>query len=159
MGTIYNLGCYPVSLLHFVIETAFGSGAFAKRQLHDFGNISTEGNLSALTMAFLQARSRPTATATIHSRFSETRAGLGLTNPWLPIAGDNIIGIKTYGGETELVVVRAELDAFGYQVKKVERYLPRGVKTAERPSPNIDQSVENMGLLTEWEALIQSQHK
>src|SRR6478735_1831447 len=45
MGTIYNLGCYPVSLLHLVIETAFGTDAFAARQLHGFGNISTEGSV------------------------------------------------------------------------------------------------------------------
>jgi predicted dehydrogenase len=169
MGTIYNLGCYPVSLLHFVIETAFGSHAFAKRQLHGFGNISTEGSVHVRD-ASLTVRFDNGVLASLQSTDSygndSSFAILGdkgrirfVTNPWLPIAGDNIIEIKTYGGSTEQVIVPADMDAFGYQVKKVEDYLSRGVKTAERPSPNVDQSVEIMGLLTEWEALIQSQHK
>ncbi|RKK84413.1 hypothetical protein BFJ69_g2198 [Fusarium oxysporum] len=169
MGTIYNLGCYPVSLLHFVIETAFGSDAFAKRQLHGFGNISTEGSVHVRD-ASLTVRFDNGVLASLQSTDSygndSSFAILGdkgrirfVTNPWLPIAGDNIIEIKTYGGSTEQVIVPADMDAFGYQVKKVEDYLSRGVKTAERPSPNVDQSVEIMGLLTDWEALIQSQHK
>ncbi|KAG7406185.1 D-xylose 1-dehydrogenase (NADP(+)) 2 [Fusarium oxysporum f. sp. rapae] len=169
MGTIYNLGCYPVSLLHFVIETAFGSDAFEKRQLHGFGNISTEGSVhvrdASLTVRFdngVLASLQSTDSYGNDSSFTilgDKGRIRFVTNPWLPIAGDNIIEIKTYGGATEQVIVPAEMDAFGYQVKKVEDYLSRGVKTAERPSPNVDQSVEIMGLLTEWEALIQSQHK
>ncbi|KAF5723981.1 hypothetical protein FMUND_1302 [Fusarium mundagurra] len=169
MGTIYNLGCYPVSLLHFVIETAFGGDAFAKRQLHGFGNISTEGSVHVRD-ASLTVRFDNGVLASLQSTDSygndSSFAILGdkgrirfITNPWLPIAGDNIIEIKTYGGSTEEIIVPAGMDAFGYQVKKVEEYLSHGVKTAERPSPNVDQSVEIMGLLTEWEALIQGQHK
>jgi dihydrodiol dehydrogenase / D-xylose 1-dehydrogenase (NADP) len=31
LETIYNLGCYSVSLNHFIIETAFGPEAFQRR--------------------------------------------------------------------------------------------------------------------------------
>ncbi|QGI71104.1 hypothetical protein CEK26_003441 [Fusarium fujikuroi] len=130
MGTIYNLGCYPVSLLHFVIETAFGSDAFAKRQLHGFGNISTEGSVHVRD-ASLTVRFDNGVLASLQSTDSygndSSFAILGdkgrirfITNPWLPIAGDNIIEIKTYGGSTEQIIVPADMDAFGYQVNKVE---------------------------------------
>ncbi|KAM0262005.1 hypothetical protein ACHAPA_009467 [Fusarium lateritium] len=169
MGTIYNLGCYPVSLLHFVMETAYGSDAFTARQLHGFGNISKEGSVHVRD-ASLTVRFDNGVLASLQSTDSYGNdfsfAILGdkgrirfLTNPWLPIAGDNIMEVKTYGGTTEQVVVPAELDAFGHQVKKVEDCISRGLKMAERPSPNVDQSLEIMGLLTEWEALIQSQHQ
>ncbi|KAJ4128202.1 hypothetical protein NW768_008488 [Fusarium equiseti] len=169
MGTIYNLGCYPVSLLHLVIETAFGNNAFAARQLHGFGNISIEGSVHVRD-ASLTVRFDNGVLASLQSTDSYGNdfsfAVLGdkgrikfVTNPWLPIAGNNIIEVKTYGGETEQILVPAELDAFGHQVQRVEDCLSRGVKEAERPSPNVAKSVEIMGLLTEWEALIQSQHK
>ncbi|RGP77796.1 hypothetical protein FLONG3_4090 [Fusarium longipes] len=169
MGTIYNLGCYPVSLLHFVIETAFGSDVFSTRQLQGFGNISTEGSVhvrdASLTVRFdngVLASLQSTDSYGNDSSFSilgDKGRIRFVTNPWLPIAGDNVIEVKTYGGETEQIVVPAELDAFGHQVKTVEDCLCRGVKEAERPSPNIQKSVEIMGLLTEWESIIQTQHK
>ncbi|KAL4731267.1 hypothetical protein ACLX1H_000232 [Fusarium chlamydosporum] len=154
MGTIYNLGCYPVSLLHFVIETAFGNDAFSARQLHGFGNISSQGSVhvrdASLTVRFENGvLASLQSTDSYGNDFSFSILGdkgriRFVTNPWLPIAGDNIIEIKTYGGATEQVVVKAELDAFGHQVKKVEDCLRRAVKEAERPSPNIKKSVEIM---------------
>ena len=32
MGTLYNLGCYPVSLLQLTVQTMCGENAFAKTQ-------------------------------------------------------------------------------------------------------------------------------
>ncbi|KAK7408944.1 hypothetical protein QQX98_008888 [Neonectria punicea] len=160
-GTIYNLGCYPVSLLHFVMETAYGKEAFASRQVCGLGNISTEGSVHARDAA-LMVRFGSGVLATIQSTdsfgndFSFTIQGDKAvlrfkTNPWLPIAGDNIIEVRTYGGAAEQIVVPAELDAFGYQVKVVEEGVASGIKEAARPSPNWTHSVEIMGLLTEWE--------
>lgn len=38
-GTLFNLGCYPVSLLHLVVQTCCGPSAFADRQLAGFGGV------------------------------------------------------------------------------------------------------------------------
>ncbi|KAL7785509.1 hypothetical protein V8C37DRAFT_394159 [Trichoderma ceciliae] len=161
MGTIYNLGCYPVSLVHFIMETAFGSEAFAKRQVTGMGNLSSDGTVHVRD-ASLNVRFDNGVLATIRSTdsfgndFSFSIQGeKGVlrfrTNPWLPLAGDNIIEIKTYGGSTEEIVVPARMDAFGYQVKRVEDCITEGLKQAPRPSPSRINSVDIMGLLTEWE--------
>ncbi|TFA99902.1 Trans-1,2-dihydrobenzene-1,2-diol dehydrogenase [Trichoderma ghanense] len=162
MGTIYNLGCYPVSLVHFVMETAYGSGAFEKRQVTGLGNLSNEGSLHARD-ASLNVRFDNGVLTTIQSTdsfgndFSFSIQGdksvlRFKTNPWLPLAGDNIMELKTYGGAAEEIVVPAHMDAFGHQVKRVEDCIAQGLKEAPRPSPSWANSVEIMSLLTEWEA-------
>ena len=46
-GTIFNLGCYPVSLTHLVMQTVFGADAFAQRQSSGAGNSTNEsGNIA-----------------------------------------------------------------------------------------------------------------
>lgn len=163
MGTIYNLGCYPVSLLHLIIETAYGAEAFKTRLVLGNGNLAHDDGVAHARDAALSVRFDTGTLATIQSTdsfgndFSFSVQGdravmTFLTNPWLPLAGDNVIQIKTYGGETEKIVVESKLDAFGTQVKRVEDCIGRGVKEAPRPSPTWDNSVEIMGLLTEWEA-------
>ncbi|UKZ58300.1 hypothetical protein TrVGV298_012168 [Trichoderma virens] len=161
MGTIYNLGCYPVSLVHFIMETAFGPEAFEKRQVTGMGNLSNEGSLHARD-ASLNVRFGNGVLATVQSTDSfgndfsfSIQGDKGVlrfrTNPWLPLAGDNIIEIKTYGGATEEIIVPAQMDAFGHQVKRVEDCIAQGLKEAPRPSPSWSNSVSIMGLLTEWE--------
>ncbi|KAH0493384.1 hypothetical protein TgHK011_000056 [Trichoderma gracile] len=162
MGTIYNLGCYPVSLVHFVMETAYGPGAFEKRQVTGLGNLSNEGSLHARD-ASLNVRFDNGVLTTIQSTDSfgndfsfSIQGDKGVlrfkTNPWLPLAGDNIMELKIYGGATEEIIVPAQMDAFGHQVKRVEDCIAQGLKEAPRPSPSWANSVEIMSLLTEWEA-------
>lgn len=51
-GVIYNLGCYPVSLTHLIVDTLCGAGTFATRQLAGFGNVSPEnGNIVEAVLA------------------------------------------------------------------------------------------------------------
>lgn len=161
MGTIYNLGCYPVSLIHFVMETAFGPDALAARQVCGLGNLSSEGTVHVRDAA-LMVRFDSGVLATVQSTDSfgndfgfsiqgDKAALRFVTNPWLPVAGENIIEIKAYGQGSERIVVPAQLDAFGHQVKRVEECLRDGRKEAPRPSPSWSHSVEIMSLLTEWE--------
>lgn len=161
MGTIYNLGCYPVSLVHFIMDVAFGKDAFAARKVCGLGNVSSEGTVHVRDAA-LMVRFDTGVLATIQSTDSfgndfgfsiqGDKASLRfITNPWLPLAGENIIEIKSYKGEIERITVPTPLDAFGYQVKRVEQCLVDGSKEAPRPSPSWANSVEIMGLLTEWE--------
>lgn len=169
MGTIYNLGCYPVSLLHWVMQTAYGEASFAKRHVQALGNLSDDGTHvrdASLVVKFDTEEGASGVLATIQSTDSfgndfsfAVQGDKGVlrfkTNPWLPPAGDSIMEIKTYaGGATEEIVVSSPLDAFGCQVKRVEECVASGVKQAPRPSPRWQDSVEIMGLLTEWEEAI-----
>ncbi|ATY67054.1 oxidoreductase [Cordyceps militaris] len=172
-GTIYNLGCYPVSLLHLVLETAAG-GAWrgGKRTVLGQGTLATSDDGvtyardAALTVRFEDAG----VLATIQSSDSfgndfactiqgETASLTFVTNPWLPPAGDSVFRIKTYkGGAVETVTVPSAMDAFGHQIQKVQDYVASGVREPTRPSPSWDNSVEIMELLTEWEADIFARH-
>jgi predicted dehydrogenase len=175
MGTIYNLGCYPVSLLHFIMQTAYGADAVKTRQgIQAVGNLSEDGTHvrdASLAVKFDTNRGGGGVLATLQSTDSfgndfsfaiqGDKAVLRFkTNPWLPPAGDSIMEIKTYGsgGGVEEVIVSSPLDAFGWQVKKVEEYVAAGVKEASRPSPRWSDSLEIMELCTEWEeAVMQGQ--
>lgn len=52
------------------------------------------------------------------------------TNPWLPVAGDNIIEMEIYGKAHDQIVVSTGLDAFQHQVLTAETALRDGVKQA-----------------------------
>lgn len=164
MGTIYNLGCYPVSLMYWVMQTAYGGGAMESRQLSGLGNLSDDG--THVRDASLNIRFGNGVLGTIQSTDSfgndfafsirGDKAVLRFkTNPWLPPAGDSVMEIRTYaGGKVEDVVVSTEHDAFGFQVRRVEECLAAGNKEAPRPSPTWKDSLEIMALLTEWEDVI-----
>lgn len=160
LGTIYNLGCYPASLVQFIVETALGRDAFVQRRIQASGNRSSENNTiqdASLVIRFTNGvLANIFSTDSYGNDFGFTVMGdkavmRFTTNPWLPKAGDNIIEIKPYGGEARQVIVNGEFDAFGYQVRKVEEYIKNRCLEAARPSLSLEQSVDLMGLLTEWE--------
>ena len=75
-----------------------------------------------------------------------------VTNPWLPVAGENVIEWRPYDGDVETVTVESDGDAFVHQTRLVERCVADGRTEAPRPSPRLGDSLEIMGFLTEWEA-------
>ncbi|KAI9900043.1 hypothetical protein N3K66_004305 [Trichothecium roseum] len=171
MGTIYNLGCYPASLLHWVMQAAFGRTGTAADDRHHFrarkvsalGNLSPDGTHvrdAALTVRFDNGvLASIQSTDSLGNDFAFTvrgdKAALHFrTNPWLPPAGRSVMELKTFGAGAEEIVVESPLDAFGCQVKRVEECLARGFKQAPRPSPTWGDSLEIMELLTEWESAI-----
>ncbi|CRK44121.1 hypothetical protein BN1723_016317 [Verticillium longisporum] len=168
-GTIYNLGCYPVSLLHLIVQTAFGPDAIRSRKLQAAGNVSHDGGVAHGRDAALMLRLDNGLLATIQSTDSYGKdTGFVVqgdkavmtfkTNPWLPVAGDNVLTIETYKtGETREVVVTASEDAFACQVKKVEEAFAAGHKEAKRPAARLSDSLEIMELLIEWEEKILGQ--
>ena len=164
-GAIYNLGCYPASLVQLVVDTIGGDGTFADHQLTSFGITSTtDGNVSEATAAVRFANG---VLATIHtaetygntSRF-EVQGTNGtltfLTNPWLPERGDNSFVWRTYDADPETIIVNDPLDAFDHQVRLVEANIADGRMEAERPSPRLDDSLHLIEFLTEWEAAARS---
>jgi predicted dehydrogenase len=167
-GTIFNLGCYPASLLHYVIEAGFGGDAFSKYQHLATGTISArDGTVcdASLAMRFdngLIATLQSTDSFGMDHAFTvlgEKGCLRFITNPWLPVAGDNVIEVAEYGRSPERIVVRSERDAFGHQVQLVEDCLAQGLKAAPRPSPNPTHSLEIMRLLCDWEGQVRANAK
>ena len=159
-GTIFNLGCYPASLLHYVVEAGFGGDAFRGYRCVATGNISaSDGTVceASLAMRFengLIATLQSTDSFGMDHAFTvlgEKGALRFITNPWLPVAGDNVIEVTAYGQAPERIIVTSDRDAFGHQVQLVEDCLSQGLKCAPRPSPNPAHSLEIMKLLCEWE--------
>ena len=159
-GTLYNLGCYPTSLLQLTVQTMCGPDAFKSRQLQGFGNLNEEGNICD---AACSARFGNGVLATLQSTDSY---GMGngfsvmgvngvlsfVSNPWLPVPGRSAMMWSPYEGEVELIHVDDPFDAFFHQTKLVERHVAQGDREASRPSPRHRDSWEVMDFLTQWEA-------
>jgi predicted dehydrogenase len=157
-GAIYNLGCYPASLVQLVIDSL--GGTFAKHELVARGVFSTaDGNVceTAATVRFAND-----VIATVHtaetfgsvSRFEVQGANGTLTfmsNPWLPAPGKNSFVWSAFDEASETFVVIDPLDAFDHQVRMVEANIAGGRLEAQRPSPTLNDSWELMRFLTAWE--------
>ena len=159
-GTLYNLGCYPVSLLHFVMQTAFGEVAFADRASSGAGNPSSkDGNIgdAAVTVRFgngVLANLQSSDSIGMAHDFAILGSKGMLrfrTNPWLP-RQHNVLEWTEYGKTPEDIVVEDAHDAFHHQVRLMERCVTEGRKEAPRPSPRLKDSLEIMDFLAEWEA-------
>lgn len=160
-GTLFNLGCYPASLLQFVIQTACGEEAFRQRRSSGAGNLLTDsGNVcdAALSVRFdngVLANLQSTDSYGMAHGFtiSGTTGLLRFrTNPWLPECGDNVLEWCPYEGEPEDICVRSDHDAFYHQIRMVESCVAAGLTEAPRPSPRLDDSLQVMELLIEREA-------
>ncbi|WP_054006838.1 Gfo/Idh/MocA family protein [Cypionkella psychrotolerans] len=159
-GTIYNLGCYPASLLQYVMQVAYGPEAFGTRQASGFGNLGADGMIcdAALTVRFdngvlasIQA-SDSYGMAFEFAISGEKGVLCCKTNPWLPGACENILQVQPHDGAVEEIVVSTGLDAFQHQVVCVENAHRMGLKQASRPAPLLADSLEVMAMLTTWEA-------
>ncbi len=161
-GTIFNLGCYPVSLAQFVVQTMMGDGAFTARHTTGTGHLHPiDGTVCDAALA---VRFDDGVLATIQSsdnygntsEFSVAGDNGVLrfnTNPWLPMPGENILWWQPHGMGVEQIVVNDPHDAFYHQIKMVERHVAAQDTEATRPSPRLNDSLEIMELLTEWETL------
>ncbi len=159
-GALYNLGCYPVSLVHLVLQTAFGRDIWTDVKLAGHGTRSTgDGNIceAVLSMRLSNGVLATVHTAETYGMFSDfvivgDKGSLRFdTNPWLPTAS-NQMTFTPFEGTEEQVNVTAEGDAFYYQVRKIREAIETGQKALERPAPSIQDSVEIMQILTRWEA-------
>ncbi len=165
-GAIYNLGCYPASLLQLVVDTVLGDGAFTNHHVAAWGTVSpVDGNIceSAASVRFASGLVALVYTAETYGSASsfEVHGTLGtlsfVSNPWLPQRGDNSFVWTSFEGGSETFVVNDSLDAFDYQVRMIELNLAAGRTQAQRPSPRLDDSRAVMRFLTGWErASVQS---
>ena len=158
-GTLYNLGCYPASLLQFVVQQCCGESVFGERTLAAVGSRDGHGNIidAAASVRFdngIHATLQSTDSYGMHHSFDVVGDAGSLsfrTNPWLPAAGDNVIEIRTHKKSAEQIVVSDPHDAFHHQIRMVEDCLKQGLRQAPRPSPRWSDSLEIMRFLTDWE--------
>lgn len=161
-GTLYNLGCYPASLLHLVVQTMCGTGTFTDRTLTAVGSKDESGNVvdAAVSVRFgngVIATLQSSDTHGMDHGFEVVGTGGTLrwaTNPWLPVAGENVLEWTAHQGEPERIVVETEHDAFHHQVKMMEAAISTGQLEAVRPSPRWQDSLEIMAFLTDWESAV-----
>ena len=162
-GVLYNLGCYPVSLMQLVMSASFGDEAFENRRLSGFGTISTKDSDvtdAVVNVHFQNGVLAQVATSETHGMaFGFTVTGQSAsarfqTNPWLPEAGDNVIEVIDHssGSVSQTIVVNSGMDAFDHQVRMIEKAIADGRREAPYPSPSHNDSRAIMRFLTEWEA-------
>ena len=159
-GALYNLGCYPASLMHLLIKQQFGSEVSDNYQINASGLSGDDGNIceSAATIQYSNGITCQLHTAEnygLHSSFTVlgSEGSLVLTsNPWLPDASGNSFAITKYEQKTETITVEADGNGFLYQVKSIREALEQGHKVLQRPAATPEDSEQIMKLLTDWEA-------
>jgi dihydrodiol dehydrogenase / D-xylose 1-dehydrogenase (NADP) len=162
-GTILDLACYPASLLQLTLQTAFGASAFGDRRGTAATGFASKANGNILETA-LSVRFGCGVLASLQSvgtvgfstlfKVSGDKGALEFeTNPWLPIAGANVMRLRLYDGAAEEIVVETSHDAYYHQVVVAEQQISAGKTVAARPSPTPSDSLEILSLLTEWRSL------
>lgn len=161
-GALYNLGCYPVSLLHLVLQTVFGESIWSDFALNGMGNISKiDGNIceASLNLSFPNGVTARMHTAETYGMLSDflivgDKGSLRFdTNPWLP-EKSNSMTITPFDGESTKIDVPAAGDAFFYQIKAIRDAIKQGKTDLVRPAPRLQDSIEIMQILTRWQASI-----
>lgn len=158
-GAIYNLGCYPASLIHLVMQLSYGEMA-NRYQIAANGRRGADTNIVE-TSALLTWPGL--AVAHLHCvedygmfwDFSIQGSAGTLrieSNPWLPEVQGNVITIMPYEQPAQRIEISAEGDAFYYQVQAVGNALMQKQLEAKRPAVGLQDSLEIMQLLTEWES-------
>ncbi|WP_299793279.1 Gfo/Idh/MocA family oxidoreductase [uncultured Shewanella sp.] len=157
-GALYNLGCYPASLMHLVMQQAFGDTVFDSYHVSAFGRVGEDGNIceSAATLQFSNGVICQLHTAEdygLHAGFTVlgSKGSLVLaSNPWLPESEGNRLVITEYEQHEETVTVSAEGNGFLYQVRLVLEAIEQGRNSLQRPAATAKDSHQIMQLLTDW---------
>lgn len=161
-GALYNLGCYPVSLMHLIMQEAFGDAIFNNYQIKGFGRRGVDGNIceSGMTMQFTNGVVCQLQTAEdygLHTEFTVlgSKASLQfISNPWLPEATGNQLVITPYEEAGETITITADGNGFLYQVRLIREALGNGQLSLQRPAVRSSDSRAIMQLLTDWEKSI-----
>lgn len=170
-GVIYDLGCYPFSSVHLIVQQMYGEKAADHAEIIAQGEVDkSTGNVVAAT-AELNFGSQLSASVKAAEHFDESpvlkihteQAVITLeTNLWMPNSGENSFVIEYLEGEqkgsTEQVKISADGDAFYYQTQNLINMIDRQAhsQSLDLPYPSIDDSYRLMQWLTKWEALCKS---
>lgn len=158
-GALYNLGCYPASLAHLVLQGAYGDQVFEDYVLTATGRSGGDGNIceTAASIRFANGVVCQLHTAEdygLHAEFTVlgSRGSLLMrSNPWLPDTSNHLV-LTEYEKPSRTVEVAAEGNGFFYQVRQVREAVHEGRLTLSRPATRPSDSLEIMTLLTRWES-------
>lgn len=163
-GALYNLGCYPVSLMHLVLQTVCGDKIFDAYKVKATSRYGTDGNICETTSLFefthpdtqqsLQCHLHTAEDYGLHSGFTILGSKGYIefaSNPWLPEAKGNLFRLAEYEQDSIEENVEAHGNGFDYQVISVREALKQDAKIAHRPIPRPSDSYAIMQLLTRWE--------
>lgn len=157
-GALYNLGCYPVSLMHLLLQHQYGDQVFNDYHIEAIGRRGDDGNICE-TSAMI--RFNPKLTAQLHTaedyglshsfKILGSKGSIQLeTNPWLP-SSENSLSVEVYETSKQVIDVPAKGDGFYYQVRQIRQAIESGQKQLSRPSATAQDSLAIMRLLTQWE--------
>ncbi|MFA0567470.1 Gfo/Idh/MocA family protein [Vibrio gallaecicus] len=157
-GALYNLGCYPMSLIHSVMQQQYGDQIFDNVDISALGRRGLDGNIceSSALMRFNDVVSAQIHTAEDHGlkhhfTILGSKGCITLTtNPWLPSI-DNHFSVELYETSHREVTVKAQGDGFHYQVRNIRGAIQAGHKQLHPPCATINDSRAIMDLLTRWE--------
>ncbi|PSW17997.1 gfo/Idh/MocA family oxidoreductase [Photobacterium sanctipauli] len=157
-GAIYNLGCYPASLTHLIMQQCCDVAAVSSYELSAMGRKGADGNVceSTVNLRFANGVMAQLHTAEdygLHAEFTVlgSKGSLQLaTNPWLP-EQENQLVITEYEQPSKVVTVNADGNGFLYQVRAIRHAVERGKKALARPAATPADSRQIMQLLTDWE--------
>ena len=162
MGVLFNLGCYPVSLMHLVMQCAYGDDIFDDVSVQAVGRFGDDGNVCETSAVFsfangVQANIHAAEDYGLYSSFRVLGSAGSLellTNPWLPEASGGQIRVTPYDCASEVIDVPAAGDGFYYQVKRVREMLEQGALEVQRPAVRPKDSRAIMALLSAWTAAL-----
>ncbi len=157
-GALYNLGCYPVSLMHLLLQHGIGDQAFDDYTVQAIGRKGADGNICESSAMFEFGTG---VTAQIHTaedyglthsfKVLGSKGSIEInTNPWLPTE-QNQLTVEVYETSQEVKSISAEGDGFFYQVRNVRKAIEIGSVELTRPSATCADSCQIMKLLTDWE--------
>lgn len=161
-GAIYNLGCYPASLIHLVMQNASADGQCPAWNLTARGRRNSDDNVceTAAVIQFANGTLAQLHCAEDYGMFwafsvAGTKGRMEIvSNPWLPETKGNQIRVLPYEGEgdEQNYSPEADGDAFHYQVRQVWDALKGGQLSLSRPAARPADSRQIMQLLTQWES-------
>ncbi len=159
-GVLYNLGCYPVALVHLLLLAAFPNPIFENYKISAMGRRGADGNIceTAATLRLNNGVLCQLHTAEdygLHAGFSVlgSKASLVLkSNPWLPTAEGNTFTVTPYEKPGDIRTFTADGDAFLYQIRAIREAIEAGKTELESPAPSVEDSRHIMQILTDWEA-------
>ncbi|MGF1735166.1 Gfo/Idh/MocA family protein [Photobacterium satsumensis] len=157
-GALYNLGCYPVSLLHLIMQQCSSKECAESYTLSAMGRRGHDGNICETQANFrfangVMAQLHTAEDYGLHAEFTvlgSTGSLQVMTNPWLPDTQNKLI-ITQYEQQPEVVEVTADGDGFLYQVRAVLSALESRDAELNRPAARPEDSRQIMKLLTDWE--------
>ncbi|MCZ2723731.1 Gfo/Idh/MocA family oxidoreductase [Marinomonas sp. 15G1-11] len=162
-GALFNLGCYPVSLIQLLLQESFGNHIFNDFHVSATGVRGTDGNICESSAQFrfvnldtqqpIIAQVYTAETYGLHASFTilgETGRIELLSNPWLPEGNHNTLRVTQYEQEGKNLDVTADGNGFLYQVRQVRDALEQGHTSLQRPSATPSDSHQVMKMLTAW---------